>query len=111
MTPVISASRISCPCVSRSLFPWVRPSDLFLVNRIPLNKQNTMKVMGYAASQVALVVKNPLANARDIRTWVRSLGQEASLEGRATHSSILAWIIPWTEEPGGPQSIGLQRVK
>ena len=112
MTPVISASRISCPCVSRSLFLWVRPSDLLLVNRISLNEQNTMKVMGSAASQVALVVKNPLANARDIRTWVRSLGQEASLEkGRATHSSILAWIIPWTEEPGGPQSIGLQRVK
>ena len=43
--------------------------------------------------------------------WVRSLGQEDPLdEGVATHSSILAWRIPWTEEPGGLQSIGLQRV-
>ena len=40
-------------------------------------------------------------------TWVRSLGQEDPLEeGRATHSSILAWRIPWTEEPGGLQSMG-----
>ena len=37
-------------------------------------------------------------------TWVRSLGWEDSLEkGKATHSSILAWRIPWTEEPGGLQ--------
>ena len=40
------------------------------------------------------------------------MGQEDSLEeGMATHSSILAWRIPWTEEPGGLQSIGLQRVR
>ena len=44
-------------------------------------------------------------------TWVRSLGQEDSLEKEmATHSSILAWRIPWTEEPGGLQSMGSQRV-
>ena len=44
-------------------------------------------------------------------TWVRSLGQENPLEKEmATHSSILAWRIPWTEEPGGLQSMGLQRV-
>ena len=67
MTPVISASRISCPCVSPSLFLWVGPSDLLLANRIPLKEQNTVKVMGYAASQVALVVKNLLANAGDKR--------------------------------------------
>ena len=43
--------------------------------------------------------------------WVRSLGQENPLEeGMATHSSILAWRIPWAEEPGGLQSIGSQRV-
>ena len=43
--------------------------------------------------------------------WVQSLGWEDSLEeARATHSSILAWRIPWTEELGGLQSIGLQRV-
>ena len=42
-------------------------------------------------------------------TWVQSLGQEDPLEkGMATHSSILAWRIPWTEEPGGLQSMGSQ---
>ena len=44
-------------------------------------------------------------------TRVRSLGGEDPLEKEmATHSSILAWRIPWTEEPGGLQSMGLQRV-
>ena len=44
-------------------------------------------------------------------TWVRSLGQEDPLEKEvATDSSILAWRIPWMEEPGGLQSTGLQRV-
>ena len=43
--------------------------------------------------------------------WVQSLGQENPLEKEmATHSSILAWKIPWTEEPGGLQSMGSQRV-
>ena len=43
------------------------------------------------------------------KTWVRSLGQEGPLEKEmATHSSILAWRIPWTEEPGSLQSMGLQ---
>ena len=45
-------------------------------------------------------------------TRVRSLGKEEPLEKRmATHSSILAWKIPWTEEPGGLQSIESQRVR
>ena len=44
-------------------------------------------------------------------TWVRSLGREDPLEKEmATHSSILAWRIPWTEKPGRLQSTGLQRV-
>ena len=44
-------------------------------------------------------------------TWVRSLGWEDPLQKEmATHSSILAWRIPWTQEPGGLQSMGLQRV-
>ena len=46
------------------------------------------------------------------KNWVQSLGQEDTVEKEtATHSSILAWRIPWTEEPGGLQSMGLQRVK
>ena len=44
-------------------------------------------------------------------TWVQSLGQEDPLKKEmATHSSILAWRIPWTEEPGGVQSMRSQRV-
>ena len=44
-------------------------------------------------------------------TWVQSLGQEDTLEKEmATHSSILAWRIPWMEEPGRLQSMGSQRV-
>ena len=44
-------------------------------------------------------------------SWVRSLGQEDPLEkGLTTHSSILAWRVPWTEETGGLQSMGSQRV-
>ena len=44
--------------------------------------------------------------------WVQSLDWEDPLEeDMATHSSILAWRIPWTEEPGGPQSMGLHRVR
>ena len=44
-------------------------------------------------------------------TWAQSLGQEDPLEkGMGTHSSVLAWRIPWTEEPSGLHSMGLQRV-
>jgi len=46
------------------------------------------------------------------QTWVRSLDQEDPLEKRmATYSSILAWRIPWTEEPSGLQSMGSQRIR
>ena len=58
------------------------------------------------------VVKNLPANAGDVKeSWVQSLGQEDYLEEeRATHSSILAWKIPRTEEPGGLQSMGSQEL-
>ena len=57
------------------------------------------------------MAKNLPANAGDIRDAVRSLGREDPLEeGMATHFSILARRIPWTEEPGGLPSIGSQRV-
>ena len=60
------------------------------------------------ASLVAQTVKNPPAMKE---TRVRSLGQEDPLvKEMATHSSILAWRIPWIEEPGGLQSMGSQRV-
>ena len=56
--------------------------------------------------------KEPSCQCRRLKeTWVRSPGREDPLEeGMATHSSILAWRIPWTEEPGGLQSIGSRRV-
>ena len=58
------------------------------------------------SSLVAQIVKN-LPAMRE--TWVQSLGWEDPLQkGMATHSSILAWTIPWTEEPGRLQSMGLQ---
>ena len=54
------------------------------------------------ASPVALVVKNPPVNAGDLRALGSVPGWEDLLEeGMATHSSSLAWRIPWTEEPGG----------
>ena len=56
-------------------------------------------------------VKNLPATQEIRESQVQSLGWEDPLqEGMATHSSILAWRIPGTEEPGGPQSIALQRV-
>ena len=58
---------------------------------------------------MAQMVKNMPAMQE---TQVQSLGREDPLEkGMATHSSILAWRIPRTEEPGGPQSMGSQRVR
>ena len=60
------------------------------------------------ASLVAQIVKTPPAMRE---TWVPSLGWEDPLEEEmTTHSSILAWRFPWTEEPGGLQSMRLQRV-
>ena len=65
------------------------------------------------AFQVVLMVKNLLANAGDIRdmgsipSWVRKIPLEKRM---ATHSSVLAWRIPWAEELGGLQSTGSQRV-
>ena len=60
---------------------------------------------------VGSAVKNPPAMQEPQETWVQFLGQEYPLEeGMATHSSILAWRIRWTNEPGGLRSMGLQRV-
>ena len=62
-----------------------------------------------SASLVAQLVKKPHAMQE---TWIRSLGLEDPLqEGMATHPSILAWRIPWTEKPGGLQLTGLQSQK
>ena len=64
------------------------------------------------ASHVAQWLKNPPAMQETLELLFRSLGQEDSLEEEmATHSSVLAWEIPWTEEPGGLQSIALQEIR
>ena len=63
----------------------------------------------HIASLVAQTVKRLPATWE---TWVQSLGQEDPLEkGMATHSSVLTWRIPGTEEPGGLQSMGSQRLR
>ena len=66
----------------------------------------------HRASQVVAVVENlpAIQETQEMQIW--SLGWEDPLEeGMATHSSILAWRIPWTEEPGGLQSMGLHKVR
>ena len=71
--------------------------------------RNKMHVILVWASLMTQTINNVSAIQE---TRVRFLGQEDPLEkekGMATHSSILAWRIPWTEEPGGLQSMGLQR--
>ena len=75
-----------------------------------LNQVKSIYIVGRAL-QLVLVVKNPSANAGD-QTLNKSLGWEHPLEeGMATHSRILAWKIPWTEEPGRLQSMESQRVR
>ena len=80
-------------------------SDLILIKRLDLTTSLLEMI------PMAQQVKNPPAVQEAQETRVRSLDWEDSLEeGMATHSSILAWRIPWTEEPGELQSIGSQRV-
>ena len=63
------------------------------------------------SSQLFLVTQTVKDILELWETWVRSLGRQDPLKkGKATHSSILAWRIPWTEEPGGLHSMGSQRV-
>ena len=59
-------------------------------------------------ASLKLVVKNPPAKAGDIRDVGLIPGSDPLQEGMATHSSVLAWRSPWTEEPGGLQSTGSQ---
>ena len=71
---------------------------------------NASKMLPWAL-QVALMVENPPAHAGNMRVgldpWVRKIPLE---EGMATHPNVLAWRIPWTEEPGRLRSIGSERV-
>ena len=66
-----------------------------------------LPIFSWASLAVQMVNNRPAMQ----ETWVRSLGWEDPLEKEmATHSRTLPWEIPWTEEPGGLQSMGLQRV-
>ena len=72
------------------------------------NIQYSIVNCGFSASLVVQMVKNLL---KMLEMWVQFMGWEDPLgQGMATYSSILAWRIPWTEEPCGPQSMGLGRV-
>ena len=71
------------------------------------HKLVTSALTNWASLVVQLVKNSPAVQ----KTWVRSLGLASPLEeGMGTHSGILAWRIPWTEEPGRLQSIGPRRV-
>ena len=100
---LISASQICLSWLSAMDFIPQRLYDMHTsINIIYIYILYTMNFPG------AHTAKNLLAMQE---TWVQSLGWEDPLEkGMATHSSILAWRIPWTEEPGGLQSMGSQRV-
>ena len=99
-----------CPsCLEVFVFKWART----LSNRVHLNMEwacrKGLEYIPHRASLVPQTVKNPPAMQE---TGVQSLGQEDPLEkGLMTCSSVLARITPWTEEPGGSQSMGSQRVK
>ena len=94
-------------------FPYRLLHRLLILPGLPfLNVSSGFLVHSPRASQVALVVKNPSANAGDGRDTglIPALWKDLLEEGTTAHSSILVWRIPWTEEPGGLQSIGLHSV-
>ena len=106
--PALTTSDIRHPY----LYVSTKSSNIFHHNSNIYLLYKVVRAKNYSSivylSLVAQMVKN-LPAMRE--TWVPSLGWEDPLEkGMATHSSILAWRIPWTEEPGGVQSIGSQRV-
>ena len=105
----LSQSQTSAAGFKTSLFQHSVASTAYLTSLclgFLTSGNHRIKVLG--ASLVAQMVKN-LPSMQE--TWVQSLGQEDPLEKEMVHhSSILAWRIPWTEEPGGLQLRGAQRV-
>ena len=93
------------------LISWLQSWSAVILEPPKIKRYLSLNALHWSlqgASPVAQMVKNLPAMQEN---WVRSLGWQDSLEeGVATHSSILAWIIPWTEKAGGVQSTGLQRV-
>ena len=102
MTPMAEKGPWSLPSVK--VWMWISHSRPYA----QLSTCVSWSTNSGSPSLVAQLVKNPPAMPE---TLVQFLGWEDPLEkGMATHSSILAWRIPWTEEPGRLQSMGLQRV-
>ena len=96
------------PSVSSAAQPPAVDGQSLQDNNAQLQTASSSLLFFQGASLVAQLEKNLPAVQE---TWAQSLGWEDVLEkGMAAHSSILAWGIPWTEEPGGLQTMGLQRV-
>ena len=95
-----------CFCIEGLCIVFVVFSELFCILQV-FNSEYIREIL--RASLVAQLVKNRPAMQE---TWVRFPGREDPLEkGQATHSSLPAWRIPWTEKPGVLQSMGSQRVR
>ena len=91
----------------QSFLSHSEPLNLYRQFSIPILIDRTYSCSGFPGGSVA---KNPPAMQETQETQVRSLSREDPLEeGMAAHSSILAWGIPWAEEPGRLQSKGLKR--
>ena len=94
--------------IYRLEFPWEYKEQWFPLGLTTFIEYSVHSLWSF---QVAIVVKNLPANEGAIKMQVQSLGQEEPPEKvMAAHSSILVWRIPWAEEPGGLQSMGLRRV-
>ena len=94
--------------------PWTEePGRLHVVHGVAKSRTRLSDFTSLHAPRQASLVAQTVKNLPAMQeTWVRSLDWEDSLEkGVATHSSILAWRVPWTEEPGGQHSMGSQRVR
>ena len=91
------------------------PGEVWLIYNVVLvsvvqRSDSVYMYVGFPGGSVVKGICLPMQKMQE--TPVRSLGQKDPLEeDMATHSSILAWGIPWTKEPGGPQSMGSQRVR
>ena len=108
LCPLISNTRSEISEILQMCVPRLPNLNVFSNNLWVHMNWISHSIFSFWASLVAQMVNNPPAM---LETWVQSLSWEDPLEeGMATHSSILAWRIPWTEEPGELQSMGLQRV-
>ena len=92
---------------------WTPCAIEHTINQKMKDHINAPTVFGCALSQhQASLVAQLVKNCAMGETWVPSVGWEDALEkGKATYSTILAWRIPWTEQPGGLQSVGSKRVR